>query len=299
MAIPPFPDLAAAGELRLGIDQPCGTWPTAPRLKSYEAAGFGFVQVTMPPRAVLRDPGMVAVHASALRRVLALTGLALVLHAPPDLMAGDRDGDACLRGALDYALAAGAGICVYHGRRVVPGAAGGDARLGAERRSLVRLARRAASLGIALAIENLAPSYAGPLTVGGDPTALLELVHALDSPAAGICLDIGHANIVAGLMGVELAELIEPLLADTLMFHLHDNLGADAGAERSGAIDPLLLDLHLVPGAGNVPWARLAPMLAAHGAPLQLEVRAPARPEPGTLAVVMRELLGRGSAARA
>jgi sugar phosphate isomerase/epimerase len=246
---------------------------------------------------VLRDPAMVTVHAGALRRVLALTGLALVLHAPADLMAGDRDGDACLRGALDYALAAGAGICVYHGRRVVPGVAGGDARLGAERRSLARLARRAAGLGIALAIENLAPMYPGASTVGGDPAALVELVRELDSPAAGICLDIGHANIVAGLVGIDLTELIEPLLADTLLFHLHDNLGAGAGTQRSGSIDPLLLDLHLLPGAGNVPWAQLAPVLAAHGAPLQLEVRAPARPEPGTLAVVMRELLGRGSAA--
>jgi sugar phosphate isomerase/epimerase len=300
MAPQPLPDLpATAGDLWLGIDQPGQSWPTAPRLKSYEAAGFGFVQVTLPPRAVLRDPAMVATHAGALRRVLELTGLAQVLHAPTDLMAGDREGDACLRGALDYSLAAGAGIFVYHGRRVVSGAAGGEARLGAERRSLARLTRRAQDSGITLALENLAPVYPGDGTVGCDPAALLDLVVRLDSPAAGICLDIGHANIVAGCRGVDLLEMIEPLLAHTLLFHLHDNFGAGTGGERSGSIDPLRLDLHLVPGAGNVPWSRLAPRLAAHGAPLGLEVRAPARPEPGTLAVVMRELLGRGSTARA
>jgi sugar phosphate isomerase/epimerase len=292
-----FPSLA--GGARLGIDQPYGSWPTAPRLKSYEAAGFSYLQVWMPPRTVLRDPEMLAAHAASLRTVLELTGLAVILHAPEDLMAGDRDGDHCLRGALDYAAGAGAGLIVYHGRRVVLGSSGGDARLAAERRALSRLVKRAAGMGIALAIENLAPVYPAPgrpELASYDPLALAELVADLDSPAAGVCLDIGHANVVASARGVDVAEMIEPLLPLTLLFHLHDNFGA-AGAERSGSLEPLRWDLHLAPGAGSVPWRRLAPVLVGHGAPLQLEVRAPSRPEPGTLAVVMRELLGLSSAA--
>jgi sugar phosphate isomerase/epimerase len=288
---------SVAAQLRLGIDQPSGTWPTAPRCKSYEAAGFSYVQVRMAPRGVLSDPAMVHAHAGALRATLDLTGLALVLHAPEDLMAGGRESDACLRGAIDYAQVAGAGLIVYHGRRVSPGAPGADQRLAAERRSLARLARRAAGLGIALAIENLAPVYPGPALVGHDPAALLELVCELDSPGVGVCLDIGHANVVAGLAGVDVLEMIEPLLAHTLLFHLHDNFGASP-SERSGSHEPLRLDLHLVPGAGTVPWRRLAPVLASHGAPLQLEVRAPSRPEPGTIAVVLREVLGLGAPVR-
>jgi sugar phosphate isomerase/epimerase len=290
-----FPSLP--GDLRIGIDQPSGAWPTAPRLKSYEAAGFGYVQVALAPRAVLGDPEMVRAHAGALAAALGLTGLALVLHAPEDLMAGDREADACLRGALDYAHIAGARLIVYHGRAVCPDAPGAAGRLAAERRSLGRLVRRAAQLDIALAIENLAPAYGGSRAVSHDPAALLELVADLDSPAVGVCLDIGHANVVAGLMGVDLLELVQPLLAEALLIHLHDNFGA-VTAERSGSLEPLCLDLHLAPGAGTVPWRRLAPVLAAHGAPLQLEVRTPSRPEPGTLAVMMRELLGLGSPAR-
>jgi len=46
------------------------------------------------------------------------------------------------------------------------------------------------------------------------------------------------------------------------------------------------------PGAGTVPWAALAPMLASHRAPLQLEIHPNLRPEPATLAILARELLG-------
>ena len=50
----------------LGIDQPAGWWPTAPRLKSYEAAGFSHLQVRMPASELLADPSLVDGHAGAL-----------------------------------------------------------------------------------------------------------------------------------------------------------------------------------------------------------------------------------------
>ena len=107
-----------------------------------------------------------------------------------------------------------------------------------------------------------------------------------------MCLDIGHAHIAADRAGRDLAELIEPLLDEVVLFGIHDNFGARSGAERAGGIEPMRLDLHLAPGAGSVPWARIAPLLAPHPAPLVLEVHPGQRPVPATLAVVMRELLG-------
>src|SRR5882757_72053 len=106
---------------RLGLDQPSGWWPAPARLKSYEAAGFRYLQVRSPPSALLRDKGLSSVHARALRANLDLTGLHLILHAPDDLLAGTRSGDRALEGALRYAAAAGAGLIVYHGARVDPG----------------------------------------------------------------------------------------------------------------------------------------------------------------------------------
>ena len=87
-----------------------------------------------------------------------------------------------------------------------------------------------------------------------------------------MCLDIGHADIAAGLAGCELAELIEPVLDRVIVFHLHDNFAGRSDTQRAGGIEPVKLDLHLAPGAGTVPSGELAPWLACHLAPLQLEV---------------------------
>jgi len=284
---------AVGVDLRLGIDQPTGHWPSAPRLKSYEAAGFAHVQVRMPPRHLLSDPEMVSVHAAALREVFELTGLHLILHAPDDLLAGDPEHDAQFAGAIEYAAQAGCDLVVYHAARVPLklGADGVSARLEAERTSLRKLIKRAAKLSVRLACENLAPVYPGREFACHDPQVIGTLVQALDSPAAGICLDLGHAHIVSELRKTEITEFIKPVLDQVILFHVHDNFGASLVRDRSGGREPLRLDLHLAPGAGSVPWSKLAPLLAHHQAPVQLEVHPPARPEVATLAIVVRELM--------
>ena len=71
---------------RLGLNVPAGWWPTAASLKSFEAAGYGWVQVHSPPRATLTG-SEAARHAAALRAALDVGALRLVLHAPDDLLA--------------------------------------------------------------------------------------------------------------------------------------------------------------------------------------------------------------------
>jgi sugar phosphate isomerase/epimerase len=278
----------------LGIDQPRGGWPTVPGLKSYEAAGFSHVQLRMPPRALLEDAEMVEVHALALRDLLDLTGLTLILHAPDDLLAGHPEHDRQLLGALRYAQHAGCDTVVYHGARV-PLRGDGAAvrsRLHAEECALRRLLPRAERLGVRLAIENLAPVYPGLEQACHNPETVAGLVKRLGSPAAGMCLDLGHAHIAAQIAGCDILELVEPVLDQVILFHLHDNFGARPALGMTGPREPLRLDLHLAPGAGNVPWARLVPVIAGHPAPFQLEVQPPNRPQTGTLAIVVRELLG-------
>jgi sugar phosphate isomerase/epimerase len=262
----------------LGLDQPVGSWPTTPRLKSYEAAGFRYLQVRMPPRALLSTDELVLAHASALRDALRLTGLQLILHAPDDLLAGTDEHDRQLDGALRYAALAGAEMLVYHGARVAIGEARVRDRLADEERSLRRALRRECA--------------------SHNPGAVADLIDRLDSEHARMCLDLGHAHIVAGLAGCELVELVEPVLEHVILFHVHDNFGADARAQRAGAIEPVRLDLHLAPGAGTVPWPALAPLLAGHPAPLQLEIHPARRPAPATLAILTRELLGVPSSGR-
>jgi sugar phosphate isomerase/epimerase len=260
---------------RLGLSTPYDWWPAAPILKEIEAAGFSFVQVPAPPPSVLIHPRDAHRHAAALSDALGTGGLRVVLHGPGSTQAGTRDGDRALGGLIDYAAEVGASHIVYHAANLPDGPASEDGLL-AETRSLAALARRAERLGVIIALENLAPVYPAPDALSYTPMTLRTMAKRISSPAVGLCLDVGHANVVAGLRRTDPLELIEPVLDRTVLFHLHDNLGGRHGDSDSPELDPLRLDLHLAPGRGTVPWQSLAPLLARkHGAPLVLEIHPP------------------------
>jgi sugar phosphate isomerase/epimerase len=267
---------------RLGLSVPYGWWPSAPVLKEMEAAGFRFVQVPSPPPSVLATPRQLIRHAFALADALATAGLRPILHGPGELRAGTREGDLALEGLISYAAELGASHVVYHAANLPDEPASEDARL-AETRVLATLASRAERLGVIIALENLAPVYPSPDALSFTPLILRTMAKRISSPSVGLCLDIGHANIVAALRRTDPLELIEPALDRTVLFHLHDNLGARRDDDGPPELDPLRLDLHLPPGRGSVPWQRLAPLFARkRGAPLMLEVHPP-RPSPAHL----------------
>jgi sugar phosphate isomerase/epimerase len=260
---------------RLGLNVPYGWWPSAPILKEIEAAGFRFVQVPSPPPSVLTTPRQLIRHAFALSDVLATAGLRPILHGPGEVRAGTEQGDLALEGLIAYAAELGASHVVYHAANLPDEPASEDARL-AETRALARIASRAERLGVIIALENLAPVYPSKDRLSFAPLILRTMAKRISSPAVGLCLDVGHANIVASLRRTDPLELIEPALDRVVLFHLHDNLGARRGDFGPPELDPLRLDLHLPPGRGSVPWTRLAPLLARkRGAPLILEVHPP------------------------
>lgn len=276
---------------RLGLAVPNEWWPAGPLLKSYEAAGFALVQVPSPPPSVLADPRQLGRHAAAVRSALDTTALAPVVHGPGTLLAGTPGTDAAFEGLLAYAAEIGAEHVVYHAH-ALPDHAASEDRLLAETRSLARHAALAERLEVTIAIENLAPVFPGPERLSDTPLTLRGLVHRIGSPRVGICLDLGHAHVIAELKHAALEHLINPVLDSVVLFHLHDNLGArwDRSAAPAG-LDPLRLDLHLAPGRGTLPWAEVAPTLAAHDAPLLLEVHPPNRPPPDEILAATCELL--------
>ena len=99
---------------RLGLSVPHEWWPSAPLLKSYEAAGFGWVQLHSPPVSVLSDPRQCTAHGVAAATALATTSLQAVVHAPAGLRAGTRTADVAFEGMLSYAAEVGASQVVYH-----------------------------------------------------------------------------------------------------------------------------------------------------------------------------------------
>ncbi len=264
---------------RLGLTVPHEWWPSAHLLKSFEAAGFSYAQVDSPPASVLRDPRLCTKHAIALHEALATTGLAPLVHAPAGMRLGSAEGDRAMDGLIDYAAEVGAGQVVYHAL-ALPDEPETEDRLRFEVRALGRAARRAADLNLRVAVENLAPLYPGPETLSANPMSLRGLVHRLDSDGVGICLDVGHAHVVAELRRTSLERFIEPVLDSVTLFHAHDNFGARRGDERADAlgVDPLRLDLHLPPGRGSLPWHSIGSLVSGHRAPVVLEVHPPYRP---------------------
>ncbi len=262
---------------RFGLNVPNEWWAAAPLLKEMEAAGFRFVQVPSPPESVLSTPRLLARHSAALAEGLETTGLGLVLHAPASLRVGTPDGARALEGLLAYAAHSGGTHVVYHAANL-PDAPGSQDELLAETRALAALAKRAERLGVTIALENLAPVFPGPDALSFAPLTLRTMAKRIGSPAVGLCIDVGHANIVAGLRATDPIELIEPALDRAVLFHLHDNLGARRRSEAPAELDPLRLDLHLPPGRGTVPWPKLAPYLGRREAPLILEIHPPQRP---------------------
>jgi sugar phosphate isomerase/epimerase len=218
-------------------------------------------------------------HAVALRQALETTGLKVVVHGPTNLQVGNVLHDRAFESLLEYSSQVGATHVVYHAldfaRRGAPSTE--------EERVLHRMGPLAEALGLTVCLENLCPTYPSRSKVCHDPLSVRDLVRRLDNPAYGLLLDVGHANVVAGYMGVETAVLIEPVLDEVKLFHVHDNLGARLGGEGGPMLDPLQLDLHLPPGGGNVPWDQIRAALLDHDAPLMMEIHPAHRSAPAGL----------------
>jgi sugar phosphate isomerase/epimerase len=145
-----------------------------------------------------------------------------------------------------------------------------------------------------VAIENLAPVWAGGAGSRRrchDPLAVRDLVRRLDSPAAGMLLDLGHLHITADAARSDMAALLAACAPDVVLFHAHDNLGCRRLVDAPG-LDPGKLDLHLPPGRGTLPWARAAAIVGPHAAPVMLEVERSHRPALDVLARETVRLLG-------
>jgi sugar phosphate isomerase/epimerase len=99
-------------------------------------------------------------------------------------------------------------------------------------RSLEALAEAADAVHVTLALELI------PNALSGAARLVQWLEDDLDLGSAGICLDVGHANIVG-----DAVEAVETCSGHIVTTHLHDN--------RAGR------DEHLMPGAGSIDWDAL------------------------------------------
>ena len=230
-----------------------------------------FVEIWPQSLGVILGGGLDAFRLREVRELLLQQDLAYTVHAPleinlMDLTTHELQLDT-LDASLQFAHEIGARTVVCHagqrvGARDFRHSVGEQLR--AERNALQKAGDRADKLGIVLAVENYYPEL--PIVRGEVydysvwPVELAARVSDVDHPAVGICLDVGHAALAANVFGFDYFEACAAAAPLVRHVHIHDNLrrsnlsGEPPVSEHTAYG---LGDLHLPPGAGNIPLREL------------------------------------------
>ena len=233
------------------------------------SAGPDFVEVCPHGLGVILGGTILEDRARAVEEILREAGHSYTIHAPHSLDLFDLDGlqtqRDMLHASIRFAARIGASVVVCHaGKRVALRDARRllDEQLAAERDVLREAGDVAEELGVTLAVEN---SFPEPEIVAGTtyapaawPSRLAGQVAAVDNPAVGVCLDLGHAAVASTFFGFDLARECAAAAPRIRHIHLHDNLGrpdsSEGGEPRTAErLARGIGDLHLPPGRGTIP----------------------------------------------
>ena len=249
---------------RLYVD---GSGGLAEDLEALKRAGTDFVEIWPENLGVILGGSLNANRLRAVEELLLEAALAYTVHAPLEVNLMDLTSHGLQRDVLDaslrFARGIGAEMVVCHaGQRI--GAR--DARhsigeqLSAERSALREAGGLAGELGVTIAVENYYPER--PILRGEVydysvwPSQLAEQISAVDHPAVGICLDVGHAALAAGFFGFDLIEECAAIAPLVRHVHLHDNLQKTNLTGEPQVSEHTVFglgDLHLPPGRGTIP----------------------------------------------
>jgi sugar phosphate isomerase/epimerase len=244
-----------------------GVGGLAEDLELLEGAGPDFVEVWPQNLGVILGGRLDTNRLRAVGEPLLRADLAYTVHAPLEVNLMDLTSPGLQRDVLDaslrFAKVIGAEVVVCHaGQRL--GARDArhsmEAQLSAERSALREAGDLAGELGVTIAVENYYPER--PILRGAVydysvwPSRLAEQISAVDHPAVGICLDVGHAALAADFFGFDLigeCASIAPLVRHV---HLHDNLQKTNLTGEPPVSEHTVYglgDLHLPPGRGTIP----------------------------------------------
>jgi len=249
---------------RLYLD---GVGGLAEDLGALKIAGPDFVEVWPQNLGLILGGKLDTNRLRAVGELLLAAELTYTVHAPLEVNLMDLTSHGLQRDVLDASLRFAKGIdaevVVCHaGQRVGTRDARHSmrAQLSAERSALREAGELAGELGLTIAVENYYPEQ--PILRGAVydysvwPSQLAEQVSAVDHPAVGICLDVGHAALAAGFFGFDLVEECATVAPLVRHVHLHDNLqktNLTGEPQVSEHTVYGLGDLHLPPGRGTIP----------------------------------------------
>jgi sugar phosphate isomerase/epimerase len=244
-----------------------GVGRLAEDLGALQSAGPDFVEVWPQNLGVILGGSLNTNRLRAVGDLLLKAGLDYTVHAPLEVNLMDLTSHGLQRDVLDaslrFANIIGAEVVVCHaGQRL--GARDArhsmEAQLYAERTALREAGDLAGDLGVTIAVENYYPEQ--PILRGAVydysvwPSRLAEQISAVDHPAVGICLDVGHAALAAGFFGFDFIEECANIAPLVRHVHLHDNLqktNLTGQVQVSEHTVYGLGDLHLPPGRGTIP----------------------------------------------
>ena len=249
---------------RLYLD---GAGGLAEDLGALKRSGADFVEVWPQNLGVILGGSLDTNRLRAVGELLLEAELGYTVHAPLEVNLMDLTSHGLQRDILDaslrFAKGIGAEVVVCHaGQRVGTRDARhsmGD-QLSAERCALREAGDLAGELGVTIAVENYYPER--PILRGAVydysvwPSQLAEQISAVDHPAVGICLDVGHAALAAGFFGFDFIEECAAMAPLVRHVHLHDNLqrtNLTGEPQVSEHTVYGLGDLHLPPGRGTIP----------------------------------------------
>ncbi len=244
-----------------------GVGAFAEDLGTLESAGPDFVEVWPQNLGVILGGRLDTSRLRAVGEPLLGADLAYTVHAPLEVNLMDLTSPGLQRDVLDaslrFAKVIGAEVVVCHaGQRL--GARDArhsmEAQLSAERSALREAGDLAGELSIAIAVENYYPER--PILRGAVydysvwPSRLAEQISAVDHPAVGICLDVGHAALAADFFGFDFIEECSAIAPLVRHVHLHDNLQRTNLTGEPQVSEHTVFglgDLHLPPGRGTIP----------------------------------------------
>ena len=248
-----------------------GVGGLAEDLKTLEDAGPDFVEVWPQNLGVILGGHLDTSRLRAVSELLLGADLAYTVHAPLEVNLMDLTSPGLQRDVLDaslrFAKVIGAGVVVCHaGQRVGARDARHSmgAQLSAERSALREAGNLAEELGVTIAVENYYPEW--PIVRGAVydysvwPSRLADQISAVDHPAVGICLDVGHAALAAGFFGFDLIGECGAIASLVRHVHLHDNLQRTNVSGEPPVSEHTVYglgDLHLPPGRGTIPLEEL------------------------------------------
>ncbi len=248
-----------------------GVRDLAEDLQTLKSAGPDFVEVWPQNLGVILGGNLDTKRLRDVGEPLLEAELSYTVHAPlevnlMDLTSHDLQRDV-LHASLRFAKTIGAEVVVCHaGQRIGTRDARhsmGD-QLSAERFALREAGDLAGELGLTIAVENYYPER--PIMRGAVydysvwPSQLAEQISAVDHPAVGICLDVGHAALAADFFGFDFIEECAAIAPLVRHVHLHDNLQRTNLAGEPQVSEHTaygLGDLHLPPGGGTIPLEEL------------------------------------------